>query len=787
MPPPARLPVAPLPHGLQKKAGKLDIHAMFELFNAQYFANSLNGVYVEYSKKMTRCAGTCTFFGPRGGCRIGLSEPLLSLRSPEDTVSTLLHEAIHASLFLKFGVERDSSDGHGPRFLAEAERISKLSGVAITVFHNFTDEVEAHLRHWWTCSSCGRVIKRAMNRAPAPADLWWPEHARACNGHFEKTHEPPPPSKRPRHGAVAVAAAGLDAASALGESIVASRTLESSSKKPMRVHRIDEMFQSRDCEVARMKTNGFHTVNMPPSKAKSALSSIGHLSCPACNQGGFLNEAAVDSHLDSCLAGVFLSQAEPVPVSPRKSEKKKLAKPLSVEKENVIVLSDDDVAMDVDLAAPPPDSVPPRSKDNPAEPCVVPASDVESVDDLNNPSNVGGLGSFERPQNAPHNDACVVGKSDSLGFDTECTVTKKTQASSGLSAGKPHTHMMRTMESSKMLDFALGLSEPDDDLDIVALLESGPPSKSSRASCFNKVPKLPRIVFNDEKPDHEDLVDELTERIGLWQPNSDPLEAPFAGSAARHGLTPSEFMQKLLRDSTPGADGMVLSEQARQMFLKSDRAAKVLGKRAVQNSVPDARGLDDSVTNRPRPYEKVGRKDPVPESVSRLDTRSNPSHSEPPARLKVRSTSNARSRGRSSTGVKMSSGRRIDSFFKPKPPAVQAPKETARTNQSASRAVPAALPITGPDLSLSGTCPVCDAIVPKNELSCHIDACMMALDAPPLPLEPTIERRHRGDRAESSDTDLVDCPICSKRVPRRELEQHTQTCIASSGLDFAFG
>ncbi len=71
---------------------------LFRRFNKQYFWGSLHGVFVEFSTRMTSCAGTCTFRGKLGGCRIALSEPLLKFRPRSDLLSTLLHEMIHAYL-----------------------------------------------------------------------------------------------------------------------------------------------------------------------------------------------------------------------------------------------------------------------------------------------------------------------------------------------------------------------------------------------------------------------------------------------------------------------------------------------------------------------------------------------------------------------------------------------------------------------------------------------------------------------------------------------------------------
>lgn len=49
---------------------------------------------------MTRCAGVCRYL-PGGGCEIHLSEPLLKFRSTADVKNTLLHEMIHAFLWIK--------------------------------------------------------------------------------------------------------------------------------------------------------------------------------------------------------------------------------------------------------------------------------------------------------------------------------------------------------------------------------------------------------------------------------------------------------------------------------------------------------------------------------------------------------------------------------------------------------------------------------------------------------------------------------------------------------------
>ena len=68
-----------------------------------------------------------------------LSVPLLKLRPRSDFVETLLHEMIHAYLFVTDG--NDDHDGHGPAFHEHMYRINKEAGTKISVYHNFHDEV----------------------------------------------------------------------------------------------------------------------------------------------------------------------------------------------------------------------------------------------------------------------------------------------------------------------------------------------------------------------------------------------------------------------------------------------------------------------------------------------------------------------------------------------------------------------------------------------------------------------------------------------------------------------
>ncbi|KAI9485780.1 MAG: SprT-like family-domain-containing protein [Benjaminiella poitrasii] len=177
-----------------------DLHELFMLFNALYFDHKLDMVEVKWSNRMTRCAGTCTF-KTGGHCIVTLSEPLLKFRPKSDMIDTLLHEMIHALLFItQRNIDRD---GHGPEFLYEANRINKLADTNITVYHSFHDEVDYYLTHVWQCNGSCRdkppyfgIVKRSMNRPPQLADPWFADHQLTCEGTFVKIHSPEPTTKK---------------------------------------------------------------------------------------------------------------------------------------------------------------------------------------------------------------------------------------------------------------------------------------------------------------------------------------------------------------------------------------------------------------------------------------------------------------------------------------------------------------------------------------------------------------------------------------------------------------
>lgn len=172
-----------------------DIHQLFSQFNKEYFYGKLDMVEVKWSPQMTLCAGVCSYDGRGGLCSVRLSKPLLQYRPRSDLVETLLHEMIHAYLFVTHN--NKDRDGHGPQFQFHMRRINKLTGANITIYHTFHDEVEVHRKHWWRCNGSCRnkkpfygFVKRSKNRAPSKNDFWWFKHEMTCGGKFEKVKEP---------------------------------------------------------------------------------------------------------------------------------------------------------------------------------------------------------------------------------------------------------------------------------------------------------------------------------------------------------------------------------------------------------------------------------------------------------------------------------------------------------------------------------------------------------------------------------------------------------------------
>lgn len=175
-----------------------NIWSLFADFDKRFFNGTLTSSFVELmwsSNRMTSTAGLCCWNPRNNYATIKLSLPLLQLRSRADLVETLLHEMIHAYLFVTR--EDDNHESHGPKFHMHMFRINKLARTNITVYHTFHDEVRSYQQHVWKCDGpCALrppyygYVRRANNRKPGPYDYWWSQHQSNCGGNFVKISEP---------------------------------------------------------------------------------------------------------------------------------------------------------------------------------------------------------------------------------------------------------------------------------------------------------------------------------------------------------------------------------------------------------------------------------------------------------------------------------------------------------------------------------------------------------------------------------------------------------------------
>ncbi|XP_074659493.1 uncharacterized protein LOC141912176 [Tubulanus polymorphus] len=182
-----------------------DIRTLFLEFNEAFFWGMLSSIEVRWSPRMTLCAGLCVYEGRGGMCSVRLSQPLLKLRPRKDLVETLLHEMIHAYLFITDN--NKDHDGHGPEFQKHMNRLNTETGTSISIYHSFHDEVNEYRKHWWKCNGpCQKkppyfgFVKRAMNRAPSPRDPWWASHQQTCGGTYAKVKEPEDYGKKKKKG-----------------------------------------------------------------------------------------------------------------------------------------------------------------------------------------------------------------------------------------------------------------------------------------------------------------------------------------------------------------------------------------------------------------------------------------------------------------------------------------------------------------------------------------------------------------------------------------------------------
>jgi predicted SprT family Zn-dependent metalloprotease len=118
----------------------VDVFDLFSFYNSYFFHGRLDKCVVKWSKRMTLCAGTCKYEGMQSST-ITLSEALLQYRSSDEVKETLLHEMIHAYLFIMDPDSCKVDGGHGPPFQKMMREINAATGLKVTIYHSFHDEV----------------------------------------------------------------------------------------------------------------------------------------------------------------------------------------------------------------------------------------------------------------------------------------------------------------------------------------------------------------------------------------------------------------------------------------------------------------------------------------------------------------------------------------------------------------------------------------------------------------------------------------------------------------------
>jgi endogenous inhibitor of DNA gyrase (YacG/DUF329 family) len=803
MPQPAgRLPPAPKPQALSKPGKPLNIHELFSVFNTMYFHNSLQGVFVVYSSKMTLCAGTCTYLGAAGGCRIALSEPLLTRRPPADTHDTLLHEMIHASLFLKHGVRiRDGPDGHGPLFIAEAKRINSESGSNITVYHSFHDEVDVHRVHWWTCrGSCGRIIKRAMNRAPAPLDSWWQQHERVCGGRFEKTHEPIPKEKAPRFGAVAVPADG----STVTDDIAMTKNV-------VRVRRIDDMMHRSSkrptfsCSIpdggSQARSPKTFPRKMPP-RVHRVQPSAKVVQCPVCS-APVADEASLNDHLDACLADDFLDRSqEPICSRP--------AAPFAAPIAELIDPREEATGCGCGSLDGTGGKRPCPFVANAGATCCITPRVVHPDPNRYVPKNMRSIEASEH-RSETANEPRVEGKS-SVFLDKEsgkttgdleagesltdggCDVTtgppdrgSGSRVNTRVVCDDPESFSMSRwcalLSTSEVIDFAIGNRQPHAAIDKLEFPTFVAPQTRRGVDALPKVPAV------NVKSSIRDLLHQMSTNLALWHPNSDPGEPLFASSAARLGLTAKTFMDTVHMGCTQIGSSFKLSKDAELLFYNQDHSRPsssvtankhsskkyespivrhVTNKRPIRDSPADPYKLNSEVAGIETALTR-------PASISSSPIGNIVKFVKRP-RVEVQaadlSISNQNPKGQSSPGA-----------------------SDVVLSKGGANDVRGAIPCT--ELIADATCPMCGIDIERRLMHKHLEICLQDSDClsaesniPTVPTTSPEAMMNNGHSRlvdkETESAGSANCPICDKALSRKDLEAHTALCMDQSGLVDAF-
>lgn len=159
-------------------------------YNVTCFEGKLRNVDVRWNRKMTLCPSLCVFDNFSKDCVINLSKPILTIRPRKKIIECLLHEMVHAYIFIKHNV--DNREEHTVEFHAYTQKIRRITGVHVRNRHNYLEFTGNAVSVFeWQCEGKCRLlwgnkglVKRSVQRCPSFSDLWWHRHQAECGGTF---------------------------------------------------------------------------------------------------------------------------------------------------------------------------------------------------------------------------------------------------------------------------------------------------------------------------------------------------------------------------------------------------------------------------------------------------------------------------------------------------------------------------------------------------------------------------------------------------------------------------
>lgn len=174
-----------------------DVVALFKHFDSKFFQSRLKSVTMEWSKNMHSCAGIS--YSLRNGSgkdvTVRLSEPILKLKSRRDLIDNMLHQMIHAYLFLM--KIREGNGGHGAYFKKIMLAINKVAGTKITPDITLPNDLDYSRQYWWRCNGICQdrgpffgFVQTETASSPDNEVQWYAKHQELCGGTFMKIKGP---------------------------------------------------------------------------------------------------------------------------------------------------------------------------------------------------------------------------------------------------------------------------------------------------------------------------------------------------------------------------------------------------------------------------------------------------------------------------------------------------------------------------------------------------------------------------------------------------------------------